>query len=55
MKITYQKLEIKLSCPCGKEMVRSKETTGGYKCPDPFCWVFTDKEGNAWVGKPLVE
>ena len=46
---------LKRVCPCGKEMIQTDETTGGYKCSDKNCWVIYDCEKKeVWVGKLIT-
>ena len=53
--ITFWENNLKRVCPCGKEMIQTDETTGGYKCPDKDCWVIYDYEKKeVWVGKPIT-
>ena len=53
IKFEYRNIEIKNLCPCGKEMVPSNETTGGWKCSDRGCWVIYHKK-EVWVGRPVI-
>jgi hypothetical protein len=46
----YGQIEIKMICPCGKEMIATGETTSGRKCPDEDCWVVPYK-GKIWIRK----
>ncbi len=41
--------EITITCPCSKEMIDDKETTGGLKCPDDCDIMYHN--GNLFIGR----